>query len=279
LRLMLNGTIDDYNNMTLIITTMRPLLTIFFSMLISCNLLFPQADNVEIITLYDSYQTNTLTRTDWGFSCLVIHENDTILFDAGNREDIFVHNLKVLGIDISTVQTMVISHHHGDHTGNVFNVLSKNPGMKVFLPSSLDGEYEDQVEDLGGKACLKSSCKRISKDIYLSGEMGFQIKEQALVIDTKKGLVIIAGCAHPGIDRMVSCFIEKFQKDVFLVMGGFHTQEANRQQALEIIDGFKKMGVEKVAPSHCTGKLTMKLFKDAFQSDFIQNGTGKIIEI
>jgi 7,8-dihydropterin-6-yl-methyl-4-(beta-D-ribofuranosyl)aminobenzene 5'-phosphate synthase len=151
--------------------------------------------------------------------------------------------------------------------------------MKVFLPTSLEGDFEKQVEASGGRVCIKSNCKRIAKDIYISGEMGFQIREQALVIDTKKGLVIITGCGHPGIDRMVAMIKENFQKEVFLVMGGFHTLEANLEEADRIIERFQQMDVKKVAPSHCTGKLTMKMFKDAYQTNFIENGTGKIIEI
>jgi len=109
--------------------------------------------------------------------------------------------------------------------------------------------------------------------------MGFQIREQALVIDTKKGLVIIAGCGHPGIDRMISAIKEEFNKDVFLVMGGFHLLETNRKDGVQMIKKFREMGVKKVAPSHCTGKLGISVFKDAYQTDFIENGTGKIIEI
>jgi len=265
--------------LTLITTTMKPLLTIIVAILLWSNLLFAQQDVTQIITLCDNYQINSQTRTDWGFSCLVIHGNDTILFDAGNRKDIFNHNLKALGIDAKTINSMVISHHHGDHTGNVFNVLAMNPRMKVYLPTSLEGEFANRVNNSGGKACIKSDCKRIANDIYLSGEMGFQIKEQALVIDTKKGLVIIVGCGHPGIDRMVAKIKAYFQKAVFLVLGGFHTLEANHEEALRIIEIFQQMGVKKVAPSHCTGKLTRELFKETYQSNFIENGTGKIIEI
>lgn len=258
---------------------MKARFTILLVLLLVTSLIFAQAEKVQIITLYDSYKVHSQTKTDWGFSCLVIHGNDTILFDTGNREDIFFHNLKVIGVDITTVNSMVISHHHGDHTGNVFNVLAVNPGMKVFLPTSLEGDFETQVEAAGGKACVKSGCKRIANDIYLSGEMGFQIREQALVIDTKKGLVIIAGCGHPGIDRMVAKINELFQKEVFLVLGGFHTLDANREEAVEMIERISSLGVKKVAPSHCTGNLTIELFKDAYQTNFLENGTGKIIEI
>jgi 7,8-dihydropterin-6-yl-methyl-4-(beta-D-ribofuranosyl)aminobenzene 5'-phosphate synthase len=258
---------------------MKPLLTVIVAILLWSDLLFAQADITRIITLCDNYQVNSQTRTDWGFSCLVIHGNDTILFDAGNRVDLFNRNLSVLGIDAKTVNAMVISHHHGDHTGNVFNVLEMNRGIKVYLPTSLEGEFEARVNDSGGKACVKSDCKRIAKDIYLSGEMGFQIKEQALVIDTKKGLVIIVGCGHPGIDRMVAKIKDHFHKDVFLVLGGFHTLEANQEEAYRMIERFRQMQVKKVAPSHCTGKLTKELFKETYQSNFIENGIGKIIEI
>ncbi len=258
---------------------MKARFSISFFLLFAVTLIFAQAEKVQVITLYDNYNVHSQTKTDWGFSCLVIHGSDTILFDTGNREDIFLYNLGVLGIDIKTVNSLVISHHHGDHTGNVFSVLKANPGIKVFLPSSLEGDFKSQVEAAGGKAFVKSNCKRIAKNIFLSGEMGFQFREQALVIDTKKGLVIIAGCGHPGIDRMVAKTKENFQKKVFLVMGGFHSLEANRVDALRMIESFRQLEVKKVAPSHCTGKLTMKLFMDAYQSDFFQNGTGKIIEI
>jgi len=265
--------------MTLTTTTMKRFFTIAAAILLWSKMLFPQADITQIITLCDNYQVNSQTRTDWGFSCLVIHEKDTVLFDAGNRIDIFNRNLKALGIDVKTINTMVISHHHGDHTGNVFNVVEMNPGIKVYLPSSLEGDYETRVNDYGGKACIKNDCKRIAKNIYVSGEMGFQIKEQALVIDTEKGLVIIVGCGHPGIDRMVEKIKTHFQKDVFLVLGGFHTLEANQEEANRIIEKFHELGVKKVAPSYCSGKLTRTLFKESYQTDFIKNGTGKIIEI
>lgn len=267
------------NSFVLITATMRVFSIILLLFLLFSKLLVSQAEKVEIITIYDNYQVNTQTRTDWGFACLVIHCNDTILFDTGNREDILFHNLKVLGIDIKSIHSIVLSHHHGDHTGNVFKIVEKNPGIRVFLPSTMEGEYENRIKISGGKACVRSNCKRISEDIYLSGEMGFQIREQALVIDTKKGLVIISGCGHPGIDRMITCIKDKFRKDVFLVLGGFHMLEATRDDASEMIEEFKRLGVKKVAPSHCTGKLTMKMFKEVYQSDFIENGTGKIIEI
>ncbi|OQX73509.1 MAG: hypothetical protein B6D64_13825 [Bacteroidetes bacterium 4484_276] len=265
------------NDFVLITTTMRVysiILLLFFG-----KLLVSQPEKVEIITLYDDYQVNTQTRVDGGFACLIIHRNDTILFDTGNREDILFHNLKVLGIDIKSIHSIILSHHHGDHTGNVIKIVKMNPGIRVFLPTSLKGEYENRIKGSGGKPCVGSDCKRIVEDIYLSGEMGFQIKEQALVIDTKKGLVIISGCGHPGIDRMILQVRENFRKDVFLVMGGFHMQEATPDDASEMIERFKFLGVKKVAPSHCTGKLAMKMFREAYQSDFIRNGTGKIIEI
>lgn len=267
------------NNFVLIIATMRVFSIIVFSFLLFSKLLVSQAEKVEIITLYDNYQVNTQTRVDGGFACLIIHRNDTILFDTGNREDILFHNIKALGIDIKSVHSIVLSHHHGDHTGNVLKIVEMNPGIRVFLPTTLEGEYENRIKNSGGKPCLWSNCKRISEGIYLSGEMGFQIKEQALVIDSKKGLVIISGCGHPGIDRMITQVKENFQKNVFLVLGGFHMQEATRDDASEMIERFKHLGVKKVAPSHCTGKLTMKMFREAYQSDFIENGTGKIIEI
>lgn len=234
---------------------------------------------IKIIILYDNYQYDEQTIADWGFACLIIKEKDTILFDTGAVKDILFHNLEKLNIDVSTIQTMIISHHHGDHAGNVFPLIEKNPDMMVYLPSTLDGKFREMVKNYGVRTVVDNDVREIAYNIFLSGEMGFQIREQALVIKTKKGLVLITGCGHAGIDRMIRKVENKFKLPVFMVIGGFHMEEYADEEIEEIIRAFRELGVEKVAPGHCTGQKAMEKFESVYQHNFIKSGTGKIIEI
>jgi 7,8-dihydropterin-6-yl-methyl-4-(beta-D-ribofuranosyl)aminobenzene 5'-phosphate synthase len=56
---------------------------------------------------------------EWGFSALVEADGHRILFDTGNRPETVLQNARELGIDLSTVTDVVLSHHHGDHTGGL----------------------------------------------------------------------------------------------------------------------------------------------------------------
>jgi len=238
-----------------------------------------QNQPVKIIVLYDNYQFSDSTIADWGYSCLIIRENDTILFDTGARKDIMFHNLQALNINISTIQTMVISHHHGDHVGNIFPIIEENPGIQVFLPSTLDGNFREMVENYNVRTTVNRNYREVAYNIFITEEMGFQIPEQAIVIKTEKGLILISACGHPGIDRMVRKVCKKFNEKVFLVMGGFHLEEYSDKEIDEIIETFHEAGVEKIAPGHCTGQKAMDKFRQAWHHNFIRSGTGKVFEL
>ena len=233
---------------------------------------------VKIIVLYDNYQFTENTRADWGFSCLIIKENDTILFDTGAKPDFLFHNLKALDIDITTIQTLVISHHHGDHVGSIFPILEANPDIQVFLPTSLDGNFRQMVDGYGVRNYVESDVREIACNIFLSGEMGFQIREQALVLKTPKGLVVISACGHPGIDRMVSKISRKFNQRVYMVIGGFHLEEHSEKEIRKVIDKLTGCGVSRVAPGHCTGEKAMEMFREAYQDGFVPCGTGQVFQ-
>jgi 7,8-dihydropterin-6-yl-methyl-4-(beta-D-ribofuranosyl)aminobenzene 5'-phosphate synthase len=232
----------------------------------------------KIIVLYDNYQFTENTRADWGFACLIIKENDTILFDTGAKADILFHNLKALNIDITTIQTLVISHHHGDHAGNIFPILEANSRLQVFLPTSLDGNFRQMVGGYGVRNSVESNIREIAHNIFLSGEMGFQIREQALVIKTRKGLIVISACGHPGIDRMVSKISRKFNQRVYRVIGGFHLEGYSEKEVQKVIDNLIGCGVSCVAPGHCTGEKAIELFRQTYQDGFVPCGTGQIFK-
>ncbi len=119
----------------------------------------------------------------------------------------------------------------------------------------------------------------ICKDIYSTGELGITIKEQSLVIKTEKGLVVITGCAHPGILEIVRNARESFGEEIYLVFGGFHLLSYSSKGINEIIQAFRDLGVIKAGPCHCSGGTAKNLFTEEYAEDFVSIGVGKVIEI
>ena len=147
---------------------------------------------------------------------------------------------------------MVISHIHGDHSGGLEGFLERNSNVTVFILSSFPEAVKNMIIQKGAKFVEISGPARISNSIYTTGQVYGPPEEQSLIIDSKEGLVVITGCAHPGIVNIVKKAKKIMKKDkVYLVVGGFH------HPPLSCIKEFKELQVEKVAPSHCTGDLAV----------------------
>ena len=101
-----------------------------------------------------------------------------------------------------------------------------------------------------------------------------QTEKEDVFIEPKKGLIVVTGCAHPGVVNIVEKAKELMKKDkVYLVVGGFH------HPSIAVVKKFREIGVEKVAPSYCTGDLVRDTFAREYKENFIEYGVGKIIEI
>jgi 7,8-dihydropterin-6-yl-methyl-4-(beta-D-ribofuranosyl)aminobenzene 5'-phosphate synthase len=119
----------------------------------------------------------------------------------------------------------------------------------------------------------------IAEGIYTTGEMGRGLVEQALVLVTGQGLVVITGCAHPGIVKIVKRAKEIVSGEVYLVMGGFHLGGAGKRGIESVIADFRRLGVQKAAPCHCTGDRAIGMFAAEYGDDFIKVGVGKVLDI
>ena len=209
-----------------------------------------------------------------GFATIVKTPKELILFDTGGSSEILLFNMEKLGINPASIKKMVISHIHGDHVGGLEGFLERNSNVTVFIPSSFPESIKNMIVQKGAKFVEISAPRKISDFIYTTGELYGPPKEQSLIIDSKKGLVIITGCAHPGIVNIVKKAKELMKRDkVYLVLGGFH------HPPMSCVKEFKELEVEKVAPSHCTGDLVREAFKEEYKEDFIEYGVGKVIEI
>ena len=234
----------------------------------------------SIINVYDNYQAETGLATGWGFGCVVRMPETTVLFDTGGGNRVLLDNMRILGIDPEEIDVVVLSHNHGDHTGGLEGFLAENGDVDVYVPKSFPARMQRRVEKHGARYYPVTSHIRIAKNVYLTGEMGRAIHEQALVLRCACGTVVITGCAHPGIVDMVQRAAEILPgQEICLVMGGFHLSGASHQHLQEIVDAFRSLGVKQTAPSHCSGDLCRELFKNEYGDSFISGGVGRIIEL
>jgi len=238
-----------------------------------------RGEQIEITILYDNYPFSEGLKTDWGFSCIIKGTEKTILFDTGTQSDIFLYNIGKLGVNLRDVEIVAISHNHGDHTGGLSSFLGVNNEVTVYLPVSFPQQFFKNVEQKGAKTIRVDKPVEICKNVFSTGEMGVQIKEQALILDTNKGLIVITGCAHPGIADIVRRAKSVLNKKIFLVFGGFHLASKSEDEVNEIINQFRELGVMNVGATHCTGDSAIKLFKEAYGENFIRMGVGKKITL
>jgi 7,8-dihydropterin-6-yl-methyl-4-(beta-D-ribofuranosyl)aminobenzene 5'-phosphate synthase len=217
--------------------------------------------------------------TGWGFACIVQGYAKTILFDTGASGEVLLANLKSLGFSPSDVDVVVLSHAHGDHTGGLQRFLERRHDVTVYFPESFPATYKTTITGYGAKVVTTNKPQSLFDGVHTTGELGRAIKEQALILDTPRGLVLITGCAHPHIDKIAAVAKDYLHKDIYLLMGGFHLLDRSETDIKNIIKALKSLGVQKVAPSHCTGETAMALFRDAWQDNYIEGGLGAVIEI
>jgi len=234
---------------------------------------------LKITTIYDNYEHDPRLQTGWGFSCLVEVGDRKILFDTGADRTVELHNIEQLGIDLKGVEAIFLSHAHGDHTGGLSGVLEAASGPKVYLGRSFPRSLKDGVRRYGAEPVEVTGPMELFENIYSTGELGTMLKEQSMIVKTGKGLVVITGCAHPGVVNIVKSAKEQLDEKIHLVLGGFHLGGMSDSRISEIMDSFKELEVEKAAPCHCTGERAIELFKEAYKEDFIANGVGNVIEI
>jgi 7,8-dihydropterin-6-yl-methyl-4-(beta-D-ribofuranosyl)aminobenzene 5'-phosphate synthase len=200
---------------------------------------------MKITIVYDN-EANPGLKSGWGFSCLIEAE-EKILFDTGDSGENLIYNLGQLNIQPESIAAVVISHNHWDHTGGLKEFLRLNNNAKVFYPKSFSKPTE------------------ISPGVHSTGALGGLIKEQSLVVNTKKGNVIVTGCAHPGLENI----IEKSKElgKIYGVVGGFH--------------GFSRLEelqkIELIAPCHCTQY--KQEIEETYPAQFRKIRAGSIIEI
>ena len=239
----------------------------------------PVTSPVKVQIIYDNYVHKEGTQADWGYSILIQGLEKSILFDTGTRPEIFENNFREMGLDASEINEVFISHEHGDHFGGLGAVLKMNPQIKVVVPGTFSNNFFRIPEETGSVTELISKPVQICKGLYSTGVLGKAIPEQALVLYTDEGLVVMTGCSHPGIINMLEQVKEDFGKEIYMVFGGFHLMNSSEKQIDNIIEHMRELGVKKCGATHCTGDDQIEWFREAFGEDFVELGTGNILTL
>ncbi len=237
-----------------------------------------QSQEITLTILYDNYKYEEGYKNSWGFSCLIEGAGQTILFDTGGKDGNLMHNFRVAGKDPKDVDMIILSHIHWDHTGGITEFLEAKTGIEVYMPQSFPDQFKKDIKALGAHPVMVSDAKRIRDGVWSTGEMGNEIIEQSLVIQTPGGLVIITGCAHPGIEDIVVKAQEINDEQILLVMGGFHLLRTGSNAVESIAREFKDKHIQYAAPTHCSGDGTIKVFQEVFGEQYLKVGTGKVIQ-
>lgn len=237
---------------------------------------------MDVRVLFNSDGTRDDFSVGWGVSFLVNHR---ILFDTGEKAEALVHNITGMAVDFSSLDGVVISHDHWDHTGGLRAALETRPGINVYSCPGFSEEFKKGVKAQGGRLIENSGFAEIAKNIFVTGEIlgdykGQPMPEQALVARTDKGLTVITGCAHPGIVRMLEQVRAQFPEDRFYaVFGGFHLMKTSSEELRAIVRVFKSLGVRKAGPTHCSGAQAQRAFQKEYGDDLLSVRAGEILAI
>jgi metal-dependent hydrolase (beta-lactamase superfamily II)/zinc transporter ZupT len=241
----------------------------------------PQAKGgpVRITVVYNNVPHAPGLAAAWGLAAVIETGGGRVLFDTGGNGPILLANLQRLGIDPASIDAVVLSHIHGDHTGGLDDFLGRHSNVTVYMPRSFPAPFRRMVEQRGARVETVSGPRRLFANLHSTGEMGEGIQEQALIINTDQGLVVVTGCAHPGIVEIATAVRGYLNKEIYLLMGGFHLLGLSESKLRGTVQALRGLGIHKAAPSHCTGDAAIALFRENWKSDFIEGGCGAIIEI
>ena len=233
---------------------------------------------LTITILYDNTAYDARLQADWGFAALIEYRGHTLLFDTGANGQTLVSNMDKLGIDLKKIEAIVLSHAHDDHIKGLQALLDNGRTPKVYVPSSFSSSLKGSVRARTSLVEV-SAPMEILPGLHSTGELGTSIIEQALVIETGQGMVVITGCAHPGIVSIVSQAKKMVKGDVALLVGGLHLLDFSSSQVKQIIADLRALGVRQVLPTHCTGEAAIAAFAETFGADYIQGGAGRVIKV
>ena len=280
----------------------------------------PDGQNaITITTLVDNVASENLA-SEHGLSFWIEYNDKHILFDTG-QSDIILKNAKLLGIELTKTDAIVISHGHYDHTGGLATVLDVAPKATVYVhPAAFNLKFSrkdnankaigisdsikkhilEKVDN--GKVVWTEGPTQVTAGLFITGQIpritdfedtptSFFTDEnsqktdtlpddQAMFLDSPKGIVVVLGCAHAGVVNTLDYVAKLSGRDrIFAVIGGTHLLSASAERIKHTIDIFRRYGIQRISPAHCTGHNAIEKFKETFAERCFICSAGKRIHL
>ncbi len=275
---------------------------------------------IKFTTLSENTVSSTGFIGEWGLAILIETDECTVLLDTGPGRSA-AYNADKIGIDLTNVEKIVLSHGHLDHTGGLKEILEKTGPVEIIAhPDVWASKYsipsgqkprkigipttKEELVRLGATLTLSRKPVWISDNIVTTGEVPMATDFEAIdsnlfveeggemfpdelrddrgvIIKTDVGLVLFSGCAHRGIVNMLYHAREiAGENRVYAVIGGTHLFRSSEERVALTINEFKKMGVQKIGVSHCTGQwASADIAREFGQDIFFFNNAGAQMEL
>ena len=274
----------------------------------------PVPGPTTVTILYDAFGRRGGVVRDWGFAALIEYQGKRILFDTGNNADTFARNVQRLHIDLKHLDLVVVSHRHSDHTAGLSVVLQQNPDVPVYAPrepfgifgSSVPGTFyradpalPDSMRYFNGLVpgeirggtlwpaahlIVVDTSQVIAPGIRLVALVSDvpgtrELRELSLVLMTPTGSILVVGCSHPGIERILA-EATAGGTPVRILFGGLHLVAAPDSVVGPLVRRFHdQWRIAQVAPGHCTGEPAFAALLQAYGPDYLYAGVGERIDL
>lgn len=268
----------------------------------------------HVTILYDAFGKSSATKKAWGFSALVEYGGKRILFDTGGNVEIFEHNVKALGVDLTKLDFVVVSHRHSDHISGLSYLLRVNPTVKIYAPADpwgpfgwsapnslyrkdeslaanmryFDGNPPDALTGSSpwpqANFVRVDSTTEIAPGIFLVPTISqvtgtLELREISLAIRGPQGLIIVDGCSHAGVEKVLEA-AAKIDPHVRVLFGGLHLVGASDADIQRISAALHdQWKLDYVAVGHCTGEPTFTALQKTFGDRYLYAGLGTSINI
>jgi 7,8-dihydropterin-6-yl-methyl-4-(beta-D-ribofuranosyl)aminobenzene 5'-phosphate synthase len=274
-----------------------------------------QKSAARITILFDAFGVPSDLKRGWGYAAFIEYDGRRVLFDTGSKSADFAYNASALKVDLKRLDFVVLTHRHDDHTAGLNHVLRENPSVKVYTP--IEGGQFDSPIPAGLVNLINRAVPSVPDDLRYFGEnmpadsrpeppwtgahfaqineptevfpglflfstrsetLGTrEMNEISLVAKTPKGAVLVVGCSHPGIEKILEVAV-KIDSKIHAVFGGFHLVNFSDVQVTEMVTRLRdKWGIERMAAGHCTGQFAFAEMARIYGTNFDHAGVGSVI--
>lgn len=230
----------------------------------------------RLTIVFDNYPFRPELTSLWGFAAVIHTSERTILFDTGSNGRVLLKNMAALDINPGTVDLVFLSHPHWDHIGGLDSFLEINPTATVVVHEGFSKHLIRDLRGLCGELIVAGEEPlALAPGLYSTGMRSSEPPEQAMVLETGDSVVVVSGCAHPGMARIIEHATSFLGSKVHWAVGGFHLMYANMATIEHSIAALQRLGVDYVLPTHCTGDPAKAAFRRAYGAHYLEGGVGR----